>query len=150
MPVPHPHIVPPGTSVPRSSQEVSAKLSGIIGVELFIFQRSSSDPGSLSGWAPSCAESSILRGPRLDSSSCPATRRTAVQTMCWHRHSFFPGGLSRNWCAGDGRGWFAPIHPLPVHSHPEPGARLTAGLWLPVCLGFKPFMLCSDQVTFSN
>ena len=71
MPVPHPHIVPPGTSVPPSSQEVSAKLSGIIGVELFIFQRSSSDPGSLSGRAPfvqraaSCGDPGLIARPVL-------------------------------------------------------------------------------------
>ena len=39
--------------------------SGIIRAEPFIFQRSSSDPGSLSGRAPSCAESSVLCGPRM-------------------------------------------------------------------------------------
>ena len=36
-----------------------------------------------------------------------------------------------------GGGSLGPIHPRPVHSHAEPGAKPTAGLWLPVCLCYE-------------
>lgn len=76
----------------------------IMKAEPLFFQRSSSDPSSFGSWTPWCPENSILCGPRFVSSSCPTTLRTAVQTQCQHRCPFFLGGLSRGWCAGDGRG----------------------------------------------
>lgn len=81
--------------------------------------------------AASCGDPGLIAHPVLQ------TSRTAIQTLCWHRHFFFPGGLSSSWCAGDGSRGLGPIHPLPVHSHAEPGAKPTAGLWLPVCLCYE-------------
>ena len=127
-PLEHPCHPAPGRCLP--SFQASLGLSPSSSREAPQIQAPSVDRHPRVQRAVSCGDPGLIAHPVLQQAE-------QLSKLCWHRHSFFPGGLSRSWCACDGRRGLGPIHPLPVHSHAEPGAKPTAGLWLPVCLCYE-------------